>query len=141
MKKTVTLLMLFFILIIIIWYAIMQDVQGQKMLKEFNYQYEKYLNTKVLGTDLASLINKTMDLNERNLIEKNENGYYIENETNSIKIYIKFEEDGIYFPMEKIAKLEISEFVKYFNLDDFTCSKINYHDETSRVSEVYFDII
>ena len=42
--------------------------------------------------------------------------------------------------MERIVKLGMTEFVKNFNLETFTCTKINYHNETGKVSEVYLEV-
>ena len=90
---------------------------------------------------MASLINKAINENEKNNVTKNDKNYYIPNETNSIKIYIKLQQDGEEFEMERIFNYGMTEFVKNFNLEDFKCTKVNYHKETGKVSEIYFEVI
>ncbi len=141
-KQTLIILILLIIVILIIVFAVAQNVQKQRELANYNGQYEKYLNGQVLyGTDVATLINKAMDDNKKNNVEKDEKGYYINNNTNSIKLYVKLVQDGDNFPMERIFEVGMTEFVKNFNIEDFKCTKINYHKETGMVSEVYFEVI
>ena len=141
-KQTLIILILLIIVVLIIVFAVAQNVQKQRELANYNGQYEKYLNGQVLyGTDVATLINKAMDDNKKNNVEKDEKGYYINNNTNSIKLYVKLVQDGDNFPMERIFEVGMTEFVKNFNIEDFKCTKINYHKETGMVSEVYFEVI
>ena len=142
-KQTIVILLLLLVIILIVAFAIVQNINSEKELIKYNDQYDKYLNKQVLGTEVASLINKAINTNEKNNIEKDEKEYYIPNDTNSIKIYIKLiaDQDSEKYPMEKIYKLGITEFVKNFSLEDFTCTKVNYHEKTGLVSEIYFEII
>ena len=140
-KQAIIIGVAILVIILVIAFAVVQNVNVEKELLKYNYQYDKFLNKEVLGTEVASLINKAIDTNEKNNIEKDENKYYISNTTNSIKIYIKLEPDGENFPMERIFEVGMTEFVKNFNLEDFTCKKVNYHKETGKVSEIYFEVI
>ena len=107
----------------------------------FNKDYIQYKDTTILGSDIASLINKAVDNNEKNKVQKDEQGNYKDDSNYSIRIFVKLETEGDYFQMERIYKFNITEFVKNFSLADFKCSKILYHDTTKRVSEIYFDIL
>ena len=140
-KQTLILIILLLVIILVVAFAVAQNVQKQRELANYNNQYEKYLNGQVYGTDVVSLINKAIDNNEKNNVEKDENGYYIDNNTNSVKLYIKLVQDGDNFPMERIFEVGLTEFVKNFNIEDFKCTKINYHENTGMVSEVYFEVI
>ena len=140
-KQTLLIIILLVVIILVVTFAVAQNVQKQRELANYNNQYEKYLNGQVYGTDVASLINKAIDNNEKNNVEKDENGYYIDNNTNSVKLYIKLVQDGDNFPMERIFEVGLTEFVKNFNIEDFKCTKINYHENTGMVSEVYFEVI
>ena len=95
----------------------------------------------MLGTEVASLINKAIKENEKNNVIKDDKNYYIPNETNSIKIYVKLVQDGEAFAMERIFNYGMTEFVKNFNLENFKCTQVNYHKETGKVSEIYFEVI
>lgn len=140
-KQTILILIAILVIVLVVAFAVAQNVNAEKELSRYNEQYNKYIDKEVLGTEVASLINKAMDTNEKNNIDKDEKQYYIQNSTNSIKIYIKLEPEGENFPMERIVNLGMTEFVKNFNLEDFTCTKVNYHKETGKVSEIYFEVI
>ena len=59
------------------------------------------------GTEVISLINKATNENIINEVEKDEKGFFIENETNSIKLYIKllYDNNLTTYPMETITKV------------------------------------
>lgn len=112
-----------------------------KNIKKFNNQYEYYLDKTIYGTELATLINKTVNLNENNKIEKNEKGYFIENNENSLKIEIKMNTNGKTYPMEILYNNDMTKFVENFNLVRFRCNKIEYHKNSGYVSKLYFEEI
>ncbi len=142
MKKQIVLIfILLLVIILIIAFGIAQNVNAERELVKYNSQFDFYLNKQLIGTEVTTMINKAIDENERNNVLKDEKNYYIPNETDSIKIYIKLEQDGENFAMEKIFNFGITEFVKNFNLEDFKCTKVNYHRDTGKVSEVYFEVI
>lgn len=140
-KQTIIIFIMIIVITIIVAFAVAQNVNAEKTLINYNAQYNKYLNQQVLGTEVASLINKIINTNEKNNIEKDEKEYYISNGSNSIKVYVKLEPEGESFPMERINKLGMIEFVKNFSLIDFTCTEVKYHNETNKVSEVYFEVL
>lgn len=140
-KQTIIIILILIVIFLIIAFAVMQNMKQGRDIASYNNEYEKYLNEQFLGTEVTTLINKAIDTNEKNSVEKNENGYYVENSTNSIKIYIKLQQDGEYVPMERIFQVGITEFVKNFNLEYFKCTKINYHQATKLVKEVYIEVI
>lgn len=100
MKKTLALILCLIIIILSVIYIKYINYKSEKNeIKKYNLEYEAYLNKQVLGTDLTTIINKAVDNNERNKVQKNENGIYIEDDKNSIKIDIKtidFNEEVIY---------------------------------------------
>lgn len=117
-----------------------QAIQAQKVNKE----YKAYYNVNFLGTQLISIINKTMDYNQKNEIEKDkDNKYYIDNEKNSIKIYVQFiykNETKIVF-MEDIASSGSQSFVNRYSTAKFKCTKIDYHEKTKNVKSLTFEEI
>ena len=115
--------------------------QTGKQVKQFNQIFEEYKDKSLLGSEVASLINKAIDNNEKNQISKNDKGIYQEDGKYSVQILVKLEKEGEYFTMERINALKITEFVKNFSLQDFKCTGIEYHKETKRVSKVYFESI
>ena len=59
--------------------------------KKANLEFENYLNVEVSGIDLVTVMNRAIDNNERNEVEKNRKGIYQDNENNSISIEIIIE--------------------------------------------------
>lgn len=113
-----------------------------KMATKHNQQYEVYCNKNILGTDLISLINKAIDYNEKNNVPKQENSiYYINNNTNSIQISVKFIENDKTIKMEDIAEKETETFIKFFATSTFICNDIKYHEQTKNVQSMYFEQI
>ena len=106
-----------------------------------NSQYEQYYQKEIYGTDLATLMNKVVDSNINNEVEKNENGVYIDNGKNSIRMDIKFTDDDSIHTLEEIYNSDTGVFVQYYNQIKFKCTKIEYHEQTGKVSYLYFEQI
>ena len=142
MKKT---LLLIAIPIIIILFSICGLLITRnttlRQVKQLNSEYEYYLGKQIYGLDLTTLINKAVNQNEHNKIQKNEKGHYIENTENSIKIEIKMLSTNKVYPMEEIYNNDITKFVQNFNLIHFKCSNIEYHKKTGQVSKIMFEEI
>lgn len=142
MKKLLIILLILFMIIIFSIYALFLNNKAQiNRIKNYNSEYETYLDKTIYGTELATLINKVVNVNEKNKIEKDEKNHYIENEENSIKIEITMLLTEKTYPMEEIYNTDTAEFVKYFNLENFKCTKIEYHKETGKVSKMLFEQI
>lgn len=142
MKKLLIILIILFLIIVFSIYALKINKESEaRSLKKYNLEYEEYLNKTIYGTDLATLINKAVNSNENNKIEKDENNYYIENEKNSLKIEIKMTITKKTYPMEEIYNKDTAEFIKYFNTEKFECTKIEYHKKTGKVSKLIFEQI
>lgn len=140
MKKIIILIVSIVIaLVTIIAYNIQVYNNNEKIIMNKNKIYEQFYETEVLGTDIASLINKVYDYNNKNNIEKNEKGYYINNNSNSISVEIKFLELEETILSEKIIQQGIESFIHNFGAMQFKCTKIEYHEQTKNVSYMYFE--
>ena len=133
------ILALIFIIICLVSANIINLQSEKKQIQNENLQYEKYLNKEIIGTELATLISKVVDQNERNKVSKNEKGYYIDNEENSIKIDLKMTTIDKTYPMEEIYNNKISSFVQNFNTIKFKCTSIEYHKSTGKISKLVFE--
>lgn len=139
MKKTLILILTILIVIIIISIVNIKNIQKEKQeILKYNSEFEYYCKDEILGTDMTTLINKATDKNEKNNISKNEKGYYIEDNQNSIKVFIKMKDAESTYPMENFYKAGINDFTKYFGSVKFKCFQIKYH-ENSKISEIYFE--
>ncbi len=109
--------------------------------QKLNHEYEVFTEGEILGTSLITIINKAVDNNEKNGIKTNDNNMYIENDTTSIKIEVKFLESENIFPMEKIQKLGSEEFIKNYAVMSFKCTKKEYHKKTNNIKYMLFEQI
>ena len=142
MKKSLYMIIIFFIIIIGLTLIFINNIQSvYKENQKENYVYAKYLNKEVMGTDVATLINRAVDNNEKYNIQKDDKGNYIDDDKYCIKIFVKLQTDGKYYNMETIYSNNVAEFVKNFNLEDFKCTDITYHNSTKRVATVYFEVL
>ena len=134
MKKIIIcILSIFLIVICIVVYGVYQKNENTAQIGVDNKTYESYENKEVLGTDIISIINKATDSNEKNDIKIGEDGNYIDNGKNSIRIEIKFLE------LDKVITMErINNWSNYGALS-FKCTKIEYHEKTHRVKYMYFE--
>lgn len=142
MKKIVILMFIIFLTVaMVIGYNIYYKNVSKKMAAEANKTYESFYNQEVLGTDVISIINKATDSNKKNLVEEDEEGNYIDNGENSIKIDINFKELEQTITMERINKVGMQQFWLNFGTFKFKCTKIEYHKKTNNIKYMYFEQI
>lgn len=136
---------IFFIITILIVCAIFAMYISYKanynMSKKTNLAFEKYLNEEVYGTDLATVINRAVDRNEKNGVTKNNKGIYQNNDENSINIEIKMLDDDSVYKMEKFYNDGIQNFINYYGNIKFKCTDIKYHSATNQVKYMLFEQI
>ena len=139
-NKILIILIIFLIVLAIAVYSIYNYRTNVFEAQKKNNQYKSYYNIQILGTELLSIINRTDDINEKNGIQKNEDGLYIENDTNSIKVYInfKYKDDYRTLEIERIIKNGIENFTKTYSTASFKCTDISYHDKTKNVKSLTF---
>ena len=141
MKKIIIFLVVVLIIVAIISYMYLNYKFKYSETKRENIQYESYYQQEIYGADLATLINKATDDNVKNKVEKDNQGRYIDNKENSIKVDIKFIDDDSIHTMEEIYNSGISIFVQYYNQIKFKCMEIEYHEKTGKVRYLYFEQI
>lgn len=112
--------------------------QYDSIIKE-NAKFEEYKDKEITGIELVTLMNRTVDKNTKNKIEKDENGIFIPNEENSIEIEIYMQDNQKTYKMETIYNAGTEQFIKYYRDIKFKCSKIEYHTKTGRVKYMLFE--
>ncbi len=128
MKKLIVIILcLVFIVLSVFAVKYMNYRSEIAKIKEENLEYETYLNKQILGTELTTFINKAVDNNERFNISKDEQGFYIKNDINSIEIEIKITDNNTIYKMETLYNGGIVDFVQYYNSIYFECTKIEYN--------------
>ena len=139
MKKTLFVISGTFLLIVLILVLILIDIRSQNMeLREINAQYEFYLKKEIYGTELATLINKAIDNNKKLDVSRDKDGFYINNNRDSILISVKMLGSNEMFRMEKIFSLGTEQFVTLFNSGIFVSNKVTYHEDTGRIATIEF---
>ncbi len=141
MKKTIYIILLIFIIVLVITIQYVYNYRSAKIAEQkINNEYNSYYNKQVLGTELISIINRTIDVNNQNGIAK-DNNYYIDNENNSIQIYVVFvyKDKTKTIKMEDIEKSGTEAFIKRYSTESFKCTNIDNHKKTKNVKSLTFE--
>lgn len=142
MKKNIIIIALILLVVIIICIVgINVNSKTNIAIKQENKEYENYLNNEIYGTDVVTLINKAINNNESNNVTKDEKGFYINNNQNSIQIDLVMitneeKQETTAYKMEAISKVGITEFIKNFNTAKFKCTKKEYHTATGKIAHI-----
>lgn len=139
-NKILLILIIFMAILAIVTYVIYNYRINLKEVQKINNEYKTYSEAQMLGTELVSIMNRTQDINTKNKIQKNEEGLYIENEENSIKVYIKlkYEDDYSILEIERILNNGAENFIKNYSTASFKCTEITYHEKTGNVKSLTF---
>ena len=141
MKKITIFIVCILIAITFIAYLCNEYKIKKSQIDTSNLEYKSTYQKEINGNSLATIINKALDSNEKNNVEKDENGAFIENDDNSIKIDIKFKQSDHVFKMEDIYLNKVQEFIRLYGQALFKCTKIEYHNKTKLVKYLYFQEI
>ena len=113
-QKLIIIVLIFLFIILLLTYTIYHQQMINQEASKNNKEIEKYTKNEITGTDLITVINKAIDKNEYNGVSKDNSSKYISNDTNSIKVEVKFLEKEENVSMESIYNLGIEEFIKYY---------------------------
>ena len=139
MKKALFIIFILFLCIILVLFVLLRNIQAQdREVKKFNLEYEQYINKEIYGTEIATIINKAVNNNEKYEIEKGNDGLYINDNKYAIKIEIYISINDTTYPMETIYNHHTEQFVQNFNSDLFKADEIKYHSETGRIAKIVF---
>ena len=130
MKKFVVFLVIVVAIVCAIAYMYLNFIANRNTAITENMPYETYLNREIFGSDLASVINRAINDNNKNNLEKDEKGLYIANDTNSIKIQVKITDNDTTYDMETFYNSGMDNFIKYYNQIKFKCTNVEYHELT-----------
>ena len=142
MKRIICIILVIVICIVIsIAYAYSGYKKEYNEVQNFNSNFSQYIDKEFYGNELATIINRAIDNNEKNKIPKDANGRYIEDEMYSIKVDIYITDNETTYSMETINLGGISNFVSYYSDVKFKCTKVEYHKKTNRISYLYIEQI
>ena len=144
MKKIIIFFVIILICVITIGLRFYSYKAEQEVLAAENQEFEQYANKEIYGIDLGSIINKAVDKNTKNNIQKDENNIFIQNDTNSIEIEVAMKETDTTYKtvrMEQIYNKRTELFIQLFIDIKFKCSKVEYHDSTGKIKYMLFEQI
>lgn len=141
MKKFVVFLVIVVAIVCAISYMYLNFIANRNTAITENMPYETYLNREIFGSDLASVINRAINDNNKNNLEKDEKGLYIANDTNSIKIQVKITDNDTTYDMETFYNSGMDNFIKYYNQIKFKCTNVEYHETTNKIKYMLFEQI
>lgn len=139
MKKIFIFLAIVVIIVAIVGVRYISYKSEYNAIQRENADFEKYKNQEVYGLDVASIMNKAVDKNTKNKIEKDDNGNFIQNDENSIEIEIYMSDNETTYKMENIYDAGTEQFVQYYGKIKFKCSNIEYHKKTGRIKYILFE--
>ena len=139
MKKFIIIIMVIIAVIAMFIYYYANYKQAYEETQKQNEEYEQYLNKEIYGTDIASIINKAVDQNEKNKIATDENGQYIENEETSINIEIYITDNETKYNMQTLYNGGIERFVQNYNFIKFKSAEVQYHKKTGKIKYILFE--
>mgnify|MGYP004615206325 FL=1 len=139
MKKTlIYIICIVLIILSVIGTKYLNFKEQKSLIQKYNLEYEVYLNQDVTGRELTTAINRAVNNNEKNSVQKDEKGFYIEDDNNSVKIEIKILDNDTTYQMETLYNGGMENFIQYYGDINFNCSKIDYNSK-GKVSHIIFE--
>lgn len=139
MKKIAIFILIIIAIVSTVSYLYLSSINTYRNAQKENAKFEIYLNNEITGSEITTLINKAIDQNKKNEIEKDNKGKYIENDENSLNINIKFIDDDVTYNMEKIFDRGMENFLTYYRNISFKCSEVQYHEKTNKIKYMLFE--
>lgn len=139
MKKISIFLVIVLIIVAAVGFKYMSYKNEYNAIQKENKEFEEYKDKEVYGLEVGTMINKAVDKNTKNKIEKDNNGKFIQNDKNSIEIEIYITDNETTYKMETIYNAGTEQFVQYYGSIKFKCSKIEYHENTGRIKYMLFE--
>ena len=139
MKKIFIFLAIVLVIVAIVSFQYISYKNEYNIIQNENAEFEEYKDKEVYGLNVGTMINKAVDKNTKNKIEKDDNGNFIQNDSNSIEIEIYMTDNETTYKMETIYNSGTEQFVQYYGNIKFKCSKIEYHKNTGKIKYILFE--
>ena len=79
MKKIAVFFLIIIIVVVAISYLYLNYKINYNQVKQENNYFESYLDKEIYGTELTTIINKPIDKNTQNNVDKDKKVFYIDN--------------------------------------------------------------
>ena len=139
MKKIFIFLVIVVIIVAIVGFKYISYKNEYSIIQNENAEFEEYKDKEVYGLTVGTMINKAVDKNTKNKIEKDDSGNFIQNDSNSIEIEIYMTDNETTYKMETIYNGGTEQFVQYYGNIKFKCTKVEYHENTGRIKYMLFE--
>ena len=139
MKKVFIFLAIVVIIVALVGYKYISYKNECNNIQKENADFDKYKDQDVYGLEIASMMNKAIEKNTKNKIEKDAHGNFIQNDKNSVEIEIYMTDNETTYKMETIYNAGTEQFAQYYGNIKFKCSKIEYHKKTGRIKYILFE--
>lgn len=139
MKKIAIILTLAMICLMMFGYKYFNFKSEYSQIKRRNAEYESYYKKELYGSDIATIVNRAVNDNERNNVKKDSKGMYIDNNTNSLKVEVKITDNDRLYNMEMLYNGGMANFVQFYQDVEFECTKIEYHQSTKNIKYMLFE--
>ena len=139
MKKIFIFIIIVLVVVAIVGFKYISYKNEYKIIQNENAEFEQYKDKEVYGLTVGTIINKAIDKNTKNKIEKDNDGNFIQNDENSIEIEIYMADNETTYKMETIYNGGTEQFVQYYRDIKFKCSKVEYHKKTGRIKYILFE--
>ncbi len=141
MKKIAIFFIIIIAIISTVAYIYLNQIATNRQLQKENAQFNIKQDQEMAGQDLATILNRVLDTNEKNKILQDKNGNYIENSENSIKMDITFTDIDVTYNIERIGQAGIANFVQNYRGIIFKCNEVQYHKATGKIKYMKFEQI
>lgn len=139
MKKIAIFFIIIIAIVSTVAYIYLNQIATNRTLQKENAQFDIKKDQEMIGQDLATIMNRILNTNEKNEILKNNKGEFIENDENSIKMDITFTDVDVTYAIERIGQAGIASFVQNYRGITFKCSEVEYHKKTRRIKYMRFE--
>lgn len=143
MKKILIIIIVAVITVVAVFTGKYIELSKQKSeVKKINNEFLAYQKSIVKINRIVTVMNRAIDINNKNNIEKDENGVYKENNTNSIKVYLKVKSSDSKMEMERLMlndKAGVEKVEYAFSDLIFEMTDVEYHEKTGQVKSITFE--
>ena len=141
MKKIAIFFFIVIVIVVGISYTYINYKANYYEAKRENNQFESYYNQEFYGAEVVTIINKAIDNNLTNQVQRDDKAKFIENDTNSIKIDIKMLDNDTTYDMETLYAGGMDRFVQYYSQIKFKCTKVDYHKSNGKIKYMLIEQI
>lgn len=141
MKKIAIFFIVILAIVSTVSYIYLSEQAKYKEAQKENAKFDIKEGQEVNGQELATLINLVIDTNKKNEVLLDDNGYYIDNEKNSINLDITFTDIDVTYNANRIGQAGITNFVQNYRNIIFKCNKVQYHESTGKLQFIGFEQI